>query len=57
MNFSDSKSGKQDMDWLIKTVFSGLSKHTAFPAWWNSLDLQAQKLVIDDIRDELRYRL
>jgi len=41
----------------VKCFFSALSKHTAFPAWWNSLDLEAQKLVIDDIREELRFRL
>ena len=57
MNFSDSKKGKADFDWLIKAVFSAMSRHTAFPAWWNTLDLAAQKMVIDDIRDELRFRL
>jgi len=57
VNFSDSKKGKADFDWLIKAVFSAMSRHTAFPAWWNTLDLAAQKMVIDDIRDELRFRL
>lgn len=57
MNFSDSKVGKQDMEWLIRTFFSALSRHTAFPAWWATLDDEAKKVVIDDIHDELRYKL
>ena len=57
MNLSDSKKGKADFDWLIKCFFSALSKHTAFAKWWGTLDLHAQTLVIDDLRDELRFRL
>jgi hypothetical protein len=57
VNFSDSKKGKADFDWIIKIFFSAMCKHTAYNSWWNSLDLAAQKMVIDDIRDELRFRL
>jgi hypothetical protein len=61
INNSDSTVGagvgKESMDWLIKCFFSALSRHTAFSAWWNHLDLIAQTLVIEDLRDELRYRL
>ena len=57
MNFSDSKKGKADFDWLIKSVFSAMSKNSTFPAWWNGISLGAQQQIVDDIRDELRFRL
>jgi hypothetical protein len=57
MNFSDSKVGKKDQDWLIKTFLSSMAKHTDFTPWWNAQPLDKQKQVVDELRDTLRFRL
>ena len=57
MNLSDSKKGKKDREWIVRTFFDALSKHTAFSVWWKTLDQAAQNLVLDDIYDGLRERI